>query len=108
MKGFENVLNSSGLFNLPELAYLIKKSKGMVTVDSFPMHTGCAFQKPLIAVFGPTSEVRVGPIAKNSETIRVENLECARCYKRKNCPNNHVCIENIDAKLLAERLIKKI
>ncbi|MEI0477145.1 glycosyltransferase family 9 protein [Brachyspira pulli] len=107
-EGFNNVLNSAGLFNLPELAYLIKNSKGMVTVDSFPMHTGCAFQKPLIAIFGPTSEVRVGPIAKNSETMRVENLECARCYKRKNCPNNHICIENIDAKILAKRFIEKI
>ncbi|MEI0489275.1 glycosyltransferase family 9 protein [Brachyspira pulli] len=107
-EGFNNVLNSAGLFNLPELAYLIKNSKGMVTVDSFPMHTGCAFQKPLIAIFGPTSEVRVGPIAKNSETMRVENLECARCYKRKNCPHNHICIENIDAKILAKRFIEKI
>ncbi|MEI0485065.1 glycosyltransferase family 9 protein [Brachyspira intermedia] len=108
VKGFDNVLNSAGLFNLPELAYLIRNSKGMITVDSFPMHTGCAFQKPLIAIFGPTSEVRVGPIAKNSETIRVENLECARCYKRKNCPNNHICIENIDAEVLAKIFIEKL
>ncbi|KLI20870.1 glycosyltransferase family 9 protein [Brachyspira hyodysenteriae] len=108
VKGFDNVLNTSGLFNLPQLAYLIRNSKGMITVDSFPMHTGCAFQKPLIAIFGPTSEVRVGPIAKNSETIRVENLECARCYKRKNCPNNHICIENIDAEKLAKRFIEKL
>ena len=106
--GFENVLNTSSYFNLNELAYLIKESSAMITSDSFPMHTGCAFKKPLIAIFGPTSEVRVGPIAENSETIRVEGLECARCYKRKNCPNNHICIENIDAKLVATRILQKI
>ena len=106
--GFENVLNTSSYFNLNELAYLIKESSAMITSDSFPMHTGCAFKKPLIAIFGPTSEVRVGPIAENSETIRVEGLECARCYKRKNCPNNHICIENIDAKKVATRILKKI
>ena len=106
--GFENILNTSSYFNLNELAYLIKESLGMITSDSFPMHTGCAFKKPLIAIFGPTSEVRVGPIAENSEAIRVEGLECARCYKRKNCPNNHICIENIDAKLVANRILKKI
>lgn len=105
---FENVLNTSSYFNLNELAYLIKESSAMITSDSFPMHTGCAFKKPLIAIFGPTSELRVGPIAENSETIRVEGLECARCYKRKNCPNNHICIENIDAKLVATRILKKI
>ncbi|MEI0611395.1 glycosyltransferase family 9 protein [Brachyspira pilosicoli] len=105
---FENVLNTSSYFNLNELAYLIKESSAMITVDSFPMHTGCAFKKPLIAIFGPTSEIRVGPIAENSETIRVESLECARCYKRKNCPNNHICIENIDAKLVATRILQKI
>ncbi|MBW5396628.1 glycosyltransferase family 9 protein [Brachyspira pilosicoli] len=106
--GFENVLNTSSYFNLNELAYLIKESSAMITADSFPMHTGCAFKKPLIAIFGPTSEIRVGPIAENSETIRVEGLECARCYKRKNCPNNHVCIEDIDAKKVANRILQKI
>ena len=107
-KGFDNVLDSSGLFNLSELAYLIKNSAGMITVDSFPMHTGCAFKKPLIAIFGPTSEIRVGPIAENSEVFRADNIECAKCYKRKNCPNNHICIENIDSKLFAKRFIDKI
>lgn len=108
VEGFDNVLDSSGLFNLTELAYLIKNSKCMLTVDSFPMHTGCAFKKPLIAIFGPTSEIRVGPIAENSEVFRADNIECEKCYKRKNCPNNHICIENIDSKLLAKKLIDKI
>ena len=108
VEGFDNVLDFSGLFNLTELAYLIKNSKCMLTVDSFPMHTGCAFKKPLIAIFGPTSEIRVGPIAENSEVFRADNIECEKCYKRKNCPNNHICIENIDSKLLAKRLIDKI
>ena len=108
VEGFDNVLDSSGLFNLTELAYLIKNSKCMLTVDSFPMHTGCAFKKPIIAIFGPTSEIRVGPIAENSEVFRADNIECEKCYKRKNCPNNHICIENIDSKLLAKRLIDKI
>ena len=108
VEGFDNVLDSSGLFNLTELAYLIKNSKCMLTVDSFPMHTGCAFKKPLIAIFGPTSEIRVGPIAENSEVFRADNIECEKCYKRKNCPNNHICIENIDSKLLAKRLTDKI
>ena len=108
VEGFDNVLDSSGLFNLTELAYLIKNSKCMLTVDSFPMHTGCAFKKPLIAIFGPTSEIRVGPIAENSEVFRADNIECKKCYKRKNCPNNHICIENIDSKLLAKKLIDKI
>ena len=108
VEGFDNVLDFSGLFNLTELAYLIKNSKCMLTVDSFPMHTGCAFKKPLIAIFGPTSEIRVGPIAENSEVFRADNIECEKCYKRKNCPNNHICIENIDSKLLAKKLIDKI
>lgn len=108
VEGFDNVLDSSGFFNLTELAYLIKNSKCMLTVDSFPMHTGCAFKKPLIAIFGPTSEIRVGPIAENSEVFRADNIECEKCYKRKNCPNNHICIENIDSKLLAKKLIDKI
>ena len=105
---FDNVLNSAGIFNLSHLAYLIKMSKGMLSVDSFPMHLACAFNKPLIAIFGPTSEVRVGPITTNSEVIRVKNLNCARCYIRKNCPNNHICIENLDSSLIANKLLSKI
>ena len=57
------------------------------------------------SIFGCKSNI-VHHICQHS--IRVENLECARCYKRKNCPNNHICIENIDAEILAKRFIEKL
>lgn len=106
--GFDNVLNMSSIFNLSSLAYLIKNACGMITVDSFPMHTASAFNIPMIALFGPTSEKRVGPLSYNSTVIRLENLSCARCYRRKDCPNNHICIEDLDSSLIAQKIIEKI
>lgn len=104
--GFENVLNISGVFNLDMLAYLIKNAYGVISVDSFPMHTASAFNTPLIAIFGPTSEERIGPLSEKSSVIRVQGLECEKCYKRKNCPNNHICIEEIDANLVISKLLE--
>lgn len=105
---FDNVLNLSSVFNLSSLAFLIKNASGMITVDSFPMHAASAFNTPMIALFGPTSENRVGPLSNNSEVVRAENIPCAMCYKRSSCPNNHICIENLDASLITDRIIKKL
>lgn len=90
------VIPLAGLLSLPELAFIITRAKGMVSVDSFPMHAATAFDIPLVAVFGPTSEDRIGPRSPRSAVMRVPGLDCARCYKRR-CPNAHECMTRIDA-----------
>ncbi|MBJ7449353.1 MAG: putative lipopolysaccharide heptosyltransferase III [Parachlamydiales bacterium] len=56
-----NFLDLTGQINLKELGALIEHSQLFIGVDSAPMHLACALQKPVVALFGPTSEKAWGP-----------------------------------------------
>ncbi|MEK6793205.1 MAG: glycosyltransferase family 9 protein [Spirochaetota bacterium] len=90
------VMPLAGVLSLTELNYVLSQAKGMISVDSYPMHAAAAFDIPLVAVFGPTSEKRIGPRSRRSAVIRAEGIDCARCYKRR-CPKAHECMMTIDA-----------
>ncbi len=108
INGFDNIVNLTSLININELGFLIKNAYGMITVDSFPMHLASAFNIPLVALFGPTSELRVGPLSANSKVIRLDDLLCKMCYKRSTCPNNYKCMAELDAKLIIKTLFNII
>lgn len=103
-KSIDRVYILSSVLTIPTLAYLIKNAFAMISVDSFPMHIASAFDTPLLALFGATSEVRVGPLSPRSFVVRTVGLACARCYKRKNCPNNLVCMNSIDENFIVEKM----
>jgi ADP-heptose:LPS heptosyltransferase len=75
--------NLAGKLTLLELAELCSRASLMVTGDSFPMHLAGAVQTPVIALFGPTDESKVGPLGERDQVIRVSG--CDICDK-KNCP----------------------
>lgn len=106
VEGINNVIDLSGVLDIKTLAYLMKNAYACVSVDSFPMHLASSFETPLIALFGPTSEVRVGPLSKNSVVLRLENLDCKMCYRRKNCPNGYKCMRDLDSKSIALHIDK--
>lgn len=103
-KDLDGVYILSSVLTIPTLAYLIKNAFAMISVDSFPMHIASAFDTPLLALFGATSEVRVGPLSPRSFVVRTDGLSCARCYKRKNCPNNLVCMRSLDENFIIEKM----
>jgi ADP-heptose:LPS heptosyltransferase len=76
-------VNLAGELTLLELAELCSRASLMVTGDSFPMHLAGAVQTPVIALFGPTDESKVGPLGERDQVIRVSG--CEICDK-KNCP----------------------
>ena len=108
--GVDNALSLAGVLDIETLAYLIKNAKGMIAVDSFPMHIASAFNIPLVALFGSTSEKRVGPLSEKSSVIRVENLSCAMCYLRKNCTNEskYKCMNDLDSEKIIHTLFNFI
>lgn len=110
LKGSDNVVSLAGTLDIETLAYLIKNAYGMIAVDSFPMHIASAYNTPLIALFGATSEKRVGPLSENSSVIRVENLPCAMCYLRKNCTNEskYKCMNDLDSEIIVSTLFNFI
>src|SRR5205807_836977 len=75
-----------------------------VTNDSGPMHLAAALGTPLVAVFGPTDPVWVGPYGRPHAVVRVP-LACSPCYLRKlrECPNDHKCMKQVSAAMVIER-----
>ncbi len=98
----DRVVNLVGQLELLEFAELVRRADLVLTGDSFPMHLASALHTPLVALFGPTDENRIGPRGGLFTVLRADT-ECARCYRRKRCRSN--CIRRIqtDAVVAAVR-----
>ena len=85
---FLNYVNST---TIPELAFLIKNSACLISVDTGTMHLGCALDVPLIAVFYDTkADIIWMPekdVYKNSHIIN-ENQSSKRIFEQVMCAIN--------------------
>lgn len=90
--GDASIVNMAGQLTLLEFAELIRRADLLLTGDSFPMHIASAFHTPLVALFGPTDEGRIGPVGHYSTVLRADAV-CRRCYRRDHCTRN--CISHI-------------
>lgn len=88
-----SVINLAGLTSVRELASLIYQCDVLLTNDSGPMHIADALQKPVVALFGSTSEVVTGPY--RSGVIIHKHVDCSPCYQRK-CPIDFRCMKKIE------------
>ena len=88
--GDDRLVNLAGQLSLTEFAALVKRARLMLTGDSFPMHVAGACGTPVIALFGPTDESRVGPRDSHSRVLRAPG--CQQC-DRANCARR--CLDRI-------------
>ena len=63
------VVDLTGSLSLKELAALTARARAFVGVDSAPMHMAAAMGTPIVALFGPSSEVLWGPWAKTYRIV---------------------------------------
>jgi ADP-heptose:LPS heptosyltransferase len=95
--GKKPVHNLAGRIALSQLPALLAGSSLVVSVDTGVMHMAAAVGARLIAIHGPTSPLRWGPISLRSIIIAPENMNCSPClhlgfeYK---CNRNY-CMESI-------------
>lgn len=73
---------AAGRFSLAESVALLHKSCLYVGLDSGPMHMAALASVPVVALFGPTHPIRVGPYKVAHRIVRQENLDCLECRKR--------------------------
>lgn len=99
------VINLAGKTNLRELMALIQSCSIFLTNDSGPMHIAAALNKPLVALFGSTSEVKTGPYPKG--IVIHKHVECSPCYQRE-CPIDFRCMKKIGVDEVYEELQKLI
>lgn len=110
------IYNACGKFNLNESADLIKKSKLVVSHDTGFQYVACAFQKPVIALWGCTSP-RLGfepyygssNFKNNYDNIFLD-LHCQPCSKgTDHCPLGHFnCMNKIDVDIILEKIYQRL
>ncbi len=88
--GDDRLVNLAGRLSLTEFAALVKRADLLLTGDSFPMHVAGACATPVIALFGPTDETKVGPRGSPARVLRAPG--CQRC-DRANCVRR--CLDRI-------------
>lgn len=76
-----DAIDLAGKISLKELAALIQLSELLVCVDSVPLHMASALKKPVVAIFGPTSEINWGPWRNPHARVVAQRLSCRPCYR---------------------------
>ena len=90
-----DIVDVVGRCDLFQLAALIERCDAYVTADSGPMHIAAAVDTPVVALFGPTSPERHGPIGVGHSVVQA-SLPCMPCYRR-GCKlrDKNLCMESI-------------
>ena len=97
-------INFWGLTAVLDLIPLGKRAEVVVANDTGPAHLLAAADKPMVCICGPTDPVRVKPICSRVETLQAD-VECRSCYL-KECPNGHVCMEELTVDMVMAALAK--
>jgi heptosyltransferase-3 len=71
----------AGEISLKELGALIELSEVLLCVDSVPLHMASALKKPVVAIFGPTSDAAWGPWRNPRAKVVAQNISCRPCYQ---------------------------
>ncbi|OGW75259.1 MAG: hypothetical protein A2Z72_00825 [Omnitrophica bacterium RBG_13_46_9] len=83
--------------NIRELAYIIKKSRLLITNDSAPLHIGSACGAPVLAFFGPTDEKKYGPLTQGGSRVLRKDIRCSPCEVAQcvNKAKRYECLKSI-------------
>ena len=68
---------------LNEFVALLSLLDIFISGDSGPMHMAWAVGTPVIALFGPTTEVDVEPLGDKNITLVAKEIDCLRCHKEQ-------------------------
>ncbi|RKY33038.1 MAG: lipopolysaccharide heptosyltransferase II [Candidatus Omnitrophota bacterium] len=79
-KAADSALDLSAKTNIRQLAALLKKAKLVVTNDSAILHLASYFNRPIVALFGPTDERKYGPWSGNCIVVK-KDISCRPCKK---------------------------
>ena len=99
-----NVVNLCGKTQLGEAIDLIATADQVVSNDSGLMHIAAALNKPLIAIYGPTSPAFTPPLSDNAQLVQIP-IECSPCFQRT-CPlGHHKCMQDISSVTITEKIL---
>lgn len=95
-------LSLVGRTSVRELLALLSLAELVVCHDSGPMHLAAALDRPLVAIFGPTSPHRTGPHSLSARVVS-NPVPCAPCFERR-CPlGHHDCMRKLEVATVLEQ-----
>lgn len=102
------VISLAGKTSLADLACVLANSETVVSVNTGVMHLAAAVDARIIAIHGPTSPLRWGPVqhTKKAKIITPQNVLCAPCLNlgfEYGC-NASTCMKSISAESVIEAL----
>ena len=103
--GTSRVHNLAGKVSFNELGYLIENARYVISVNTGIMHFAACFTGRLIALHGPTSSLRWGPLHPNAISICSEDKESGYLNLGFEYPRNPSrCMEKISVQKVVETL----
>ena len=94
------VIDLVGTLDLITLASVLARLSLLITSDTGPMHLAAAVGTPVVAIFGPSSPERWGPLSRDCRIVRID-LPCSPCNRIRRPPARCVghtpdCLASID------------
>ncbi len=92
------VVDVAGALDIVGLGALLARLDVFITGDTGPMHLAAAAGAPVVAIFGPSSPVRWGPLTRRARILRAD-LACSPCNRIRRPPAR--CVGHVPDCLVA-------
>ncbi len=98
-------INLAGQISLRELGALVSLCEMVICVDSLPFHMANALKKPVVALFGPSSELNWGTWRNEKAKVITQLFSCRPC-NQEGCGGSRVsdCLVTIPV----ERVLRAV
>jgi heptosyltransferase-1 len=80
--GFDRAAVLPGL-SLSELAAVLVRSAGTISVDTGLAHISAALNVPTVSLYGPTDQSLIGATGSKSAHVVASDYSCAPCYRKR-------------------------